>query len=168
MRVSGERVVDPDGYAGGLSAVDRGGGDGFRGDRGERDVRRNGDEYLQSGVVGAGVYFLRLSYGYFGERSVGGRAEGAANSGMHTHLVDGYSGATPLGDAAAALSSGTVQSADAIQWSMGTTPIDWFYGLIPGSIGETSTLAILIGAFVLIWTGWALGGLCSRPWSEDW
>lgn len=94
--------------------------------------------------------------------------KGAANSGMHTHLVDGYSGATPLGDAAAALSSGTVQSADAIQWSMGTTPIDWFYGLIPGSIGETSTLAILIGAFVLIWTGWALGGLCSRPWSEDW
>lgn len=79
--------------------------------------------------------------------------KGAANSGMHTHLVDGYSGATPLGDAAAALSSGTVQSADAIQWSMGTTPIDWFYGLIPGSIGETSTLAILIGAFVLIWTG---------------
>lgn len=68
-------------------------------------------------------------------------------------LVDGYSGATPLGDAAAALSSGAVQSADAIQWSMGTTPIDWFYGFIPGSIGETSTLAILIGALILVWTG---------------
>ena len=36
---------------------------------------------------------------------------------------------------------------------MGTTPIDWFFGFIPGSIGETSTLAILIGAFILIWTG---------------
>jgi Na+-transporting NADH:ubiquinone oxidoreductase subunit B len=28
-----------------------------------------------------------------------------------------------------------------------------FFGLIPGSIGETSTLAILIGAVILIWTG---------------
>lgn len=71
----------------------------------------------------------------------------ASASGMQ--LVDGYSGATPLGDAAAALSSG----AQSIDWSMGTAPIDWFYGLIPGSIGETSTLAILIGAFILIWTG---------------
>lgn len=71
----------------------------------------------------------------------------ASASGMQ--LVDGYSGATPLSDAAAALSTG----AQSIDWSMGTTPIDWFYGLIPGSIGETSTLAILIGAFILIWTG---------------
>ena len=71
----------------------------------------------------------------------------ASASGMQ--LVDGYSGATPLGDAAAAMSSG----AQSIYWSMSTTPIDWFYGFIPGSIGETSTLAILIGAFILIWTG---------------
>ncbi len=71
----------------------------------------------------------------------------ASASGMQ--LVDGYSGATPLGDAAAAMSSG----AQSIDWSMSTTPIDWFYGFIPGSIGETSTLAILIGAFILIWTG---------------
>lgn len=71
----------------------------------------------------------------------------ASASGMQ--LVDGYSGATPLSDAAAALSNG----AQSIDWSMSTTPIDWFYGLIPGSIGETSTLAILIGAFILIWTG---------------
>ncbi|WP_297624268.1 NADH:ubiquinone reductase (Na(+)-transporting) subunit B [uncultured Rikenella sp.] len=70
-------------------------------------------------------------------------------SASRMQLVDGYSGATPLSDAAAALSNG----AQSIDWSMGTTPIDWFYGLIPGSIGETSTLAILIGAFILIWTG---------------
>ena len=31
--------------------------------------------------------------------------------------------------------------------------MDMFLGLIPGSIGETSTLAILIGAFILIATG---------------
>jgi Na+-transporting NADH:ubiquinone oxidoreductase subunit B len=28
-----------------------------------------------------------------------------------------------------------------------------FLGFIPGSIGETSTLAILLGAIILIWTG---------------
>lgn len=64
-------------------------------------------------------------------------------------LVDGYSGATPLSDAAAAMSN----HAQTIDWSMSTTPIDWFYGFIPGSIGETSTLAILLGAIILIWTG---------------
>lgn len=32
-------------------------------------------------------------------------------------------------------------------------PIDAFLGFIPGSIGETSTLMILIGAVILLWTG---------------
>jgi Na+-transporting NADH:ubiquinone oxidoreductase subunit B len=56
-------------------------------------------------------------------------------------LVDGFSGATPLGDAAAGY-------ADKI-------PGIWesFIGTIPGSIGETSTLACLIGAVILIYTG---------------
>jgi len=56
-------------------------------------------------------------------------------------VVDGFSGATPLGDAAAGL-------ADKI-------PGFWesFIGAIPGSIGETSTLACLIGAAVLLYTG---------------
>ncbi|MEG1413914.1 MAG: NADH:ubiquinone reductase (Na(+)-transporting) subunit B [Mucinivorans sp.] len=61
--------------------------------------------------------------------------------------VNGFSGATPLSDAALAAS----EHASAISFS--TTPIDWFYGLIPGSIGETSTLAILIGAAILLFTG---------------
>lgn len=57
------------------------------------------------------------------------------------HLVDGFSGATPLGDAAAGI-------ADKI-------PGIWesFIGIIPGSIGETSTLACLIGAAILLYTG---------------
>lgn len=63
--------------------------------------------------------------------------------------VDGYSGATPLSDAAAALSDG----ATSIAWTSSTTPIDWFIGTIPGSIGETSTLAIMIGAAILLFTG---------------
>ena len=56
-------------------------------------------------------------------------------------LVDGFSGATPLGDAAAGF-------ADKIP---GFT--ESFIGTIPGSIGETSTLACLIGAAILLYTG---------------
>ncbi|MFI3267007.1 MAG: NADH:ubiquinone reductase (Na(+)-transporting) subunit B, partial [Rikenellaceae bacterium] len=62
-------------------------------------------------------------------------------------LVEGYSGATPLTDAAQAV----LDKAD-IVWTNGA-PIDWFIGTIPGSIGETSTLAILLGAAVLLYTG---------------
>ncbi|MFP4059253.1 MAG: NADH:ubiquinone reductase (Na(+)-transporting) subunit B [Bacteroidales bacterium] len=60
------------------------------------------------------------------------------------NIVDGFSGATPLGDVA-------IGNVDKIPdaWSM-------FLGTIPGSIGETSTLAILIGAFILVFTG--IGG----------
>ena len=61
---------------------------------------------------------------------------------------DAVSGATPLGDA---LASTTVPGSSL------TLPdtMDMFYGFIPGSIGETSTLAILIGAVILIFTGMA-------------
>lgn len=55
-------------------------------------------------------------------------------------VVDGYSGATPLGE----LASTGVTSFD--QTSMLT-------GIIPGSVGETSVIAILIGAAILIYTG---------------
>jgi Na+-transporting NADH:ubiquinone oxidoreductase subunit B len=37
--------------------------------------------------------------------------------------------------------------------SVGESFMASFLGFIPGSIGETSTLAILIGAAILIWTG---------------
>lgn len=64
-------------------------------------------------------------------------------------LTDGFSGATPLAQAAA--SEGTLSIVDGIG-----NPIsawDMFLGLIPGSIGETSTLAILLGAVLLLVTG---------------
>lgn len=54
-------------------------------------------------------------------------------------VVDSFSGATILGEAAAGNTSFNV--------------MDAFLGFIPGSIGETSTLAILIGALILIVTG---------------
>jgi len=54
---------------------------------------------------------------------------------------DAFSGATPLGDAMV----GEVHKIP--------NPMDMFLGFIPGSIGETSKLAILIGALILIITG---------------
>ena len=58
--------------------------------------------------------------------------------------VDGVSRATPLGQAAIEGLSGV--TALGYDWQMA------FLGLIPGSLGETSTLACLIGAVFLIYT----------------
>lgn len=63
--------------------------------------------------------------------------------------VDGFSGATPLGQLA---------SADGVAQVLGVTgsPLsfsDIFFGLYPGSWGETSTLCILIGMAILLFTG---------------
>lgn len=54
-------------------------------------------------------------------------------------VVDTFTGATPMAEAAA----GNIQF----------NVMDAFLGFIPGSIGETSTLAILLGALILIITG---------------
>ena len=56
--------------------------------------------------------------------------------------VDGYSGATMLSLAA---SEGLPNASEAYTW------MESFIGTIPGSIGETSTLAILLGGFVLLY-----------------
>lgn len=66
--------------------------------------------------------------------------------------VDGYSGATPLGQLATA-------SADKVEITGVDGQIldfaDIFWGLIPGSWGETSTFCIIIGAIILLFTGMA-------------
>ncbi len=54
-------------------------------------------------------------------------------------LVDGFSGATPLADP-------TLANLQPKLWDM-------ILGTIPGSVGETSVIAILLGAILLIWTG---------------
>ncbi len=64
-----------------------------------------------------------------------------------TGIIDGYSGATILGQAAQNTSSFVNGLGEAY------TSWDMFLGTIPGSIGETSTLAILIGAAILILAG---------------
>ncbi|MBS3775962.1 MAG: NADH:ubiquinone reductase (Na(+)-transporting) subunit B [Bacteroidales bacterium] len=56
-------------------------------------------------------------------------------------IVDGFSGATPLSMAA----EGNVDNIPAVS--------DMFFGFIPGSIGATSVVAVLIGAFILLFTG---------------
>ena len=63
-------------------------------------------------------------------------------------VVDGFTGATPLGQIAA----GNVAD---IHNTLGNPLTDWdaFLGFLPGSVGEVSTLAILIGACILIFTG---------------
>ena len=54
-------------------------------------------------------------------------------------LVDGFSGATPLANA-------TLENLE-------PRFLDMVIGTIPGSVGETSVIAILLGAALLIWTG---------------
>lgn len=60
--------------------------------------------------------------------------------GLGYDLPDGFTAATPLG-----------------QIAQGITPTaslhDMFIGLIPGSVGETSVIAIGLGALLLLWTG---------------
>lgn len=55
--------------------------------------------------------------------------------------ADAFSGATPLAEAAA----GNMENIP--------STFDLFFGFIPGSIGETSTFMILIGAAMLLFTG---------------
>ncbi|HUU99975.1 MAG TPA: NADH:ubiquinone reductase (Na(+)-transporting) subunit B [Bacteroidales bacterium] len=57
------------------------------------------------------------------------------------NIVDGFSGATPLSLCAAGDTTGLPSF------------MEMFIGTIPGSVGETSTLAILLGAAILIMTG---------------
>jgi Na+-transporting NADH:ubiquinone oxidoreductase subunit B len=63
--------------------------------------------------------------------------------------VDGVTKATPLAKAAEAGVTGLVAAGS----NLAASWWDAFIGIIPGSIGETSTLACLIGAFILLVTG---------------
>lgn len=60
--------------------------------------------------------------------------------GLGYQLPDGFTAATPLGQIAQGI---TPQSSLA----------DMVLGFIPGSVGETSVIAIAIGAVILLWTG---------------
>lgn len=98
--------------------------------------------------------------------------------------VDGFTGATALGQVATG-SSTTVT--DALGNAVGLN--DMIIGLLPGSIGETSVIAIMIGAAILLWSGvanWrtmisvfvggavtamlfnAIGNESNQVWNLDW
>lgn len=66
--------------------------------------------------------------------------------------VDGFTGSTALGDLASFMSDKPVfSSMDA--YTANYSFMDSFLGMVPGSVGETSTLMCLIGALVLVATG---------------
>ena len=83
--------------------------------------------------------------------------------------VDGYSGATAMGNAALTIDlnkkidqanvAGDIEVANQLQGQMDATLAkipafyDLFMGWIPGSMGETSALMCLIGAAILLFTG---------------
>lgn len=60
--------------------------------------------------------------------------------GLGNQLPDGFTQATPLGEIAQNLENSA-------------SMCDMITGFIPGSIGETSVVAIAIGAIILLWTG---------------
>ncbi|MBO5586720.1 MAG: NADH:ubiquinone reductase (Na(+)-transporting) subunit B [Prevotella sp.] len=60
--------------------------------------------------------------------------------GLGNNLPDGFTCATPLGQ----MAQNVAPSASVM---------DSFIGLIPGSIGETSVIAIAMGAIILLWAG---------------
>ena len=68
-------------------------------------------------------------------------------SGDNVWSIDGMSGATPL------LKISSEKGQDAISFLGNYSWYDMFIGFIPGSVGETSTLCCLIGAFFLLITG---------------
>ncbi|OJV87196.1 MAG: NADH:ubiquinone reductase (Na(+)-transporting) subunit B [Bacteroidia bacterium 44-10] len=68
-------------------------------------------------------------------------------------VIDGYSGATPLGQIATTEAGGFSDFAFHGITGQPLSLSDMFFGFIPGSIGEVSTLAILLGAVILIATG---------------
>ena len=70
---------------------------------------------------------------------VGGMSKGAEAWLSGGNIPDGITGATPLADA-------TLANLEPKLWDM-------IVGTIPGSVGETSVIAILIGAVILLWTG---------------
>ena len=66
------------------------------------------------------------------------------------HVADGFSGSTIMGNLAQSVVD--PKTAQHLADKM-PTDLNAFLGFMPGSVGETSKLAILIGAIILIYTG---------------
>jgi Na+-transporting NADH:ubiquinone oxidoreductase subunit B len=75
--------------------------------------------------------------------------------------IDGFSGATPLTQLAEGGDGAAKMLADAIIW-------DWIVGTIPGSIGETSVIAIAIGAAIMLFAGVASWRVMASVFAGGW
>ncbi len=73
-------------------------------------------------------------------------------AGTENTSVDGFTGSTALGDLASFMSEKPVFE-NLAEYTNNYSFMDSLMGYIPGSIGETSVIAILIGALILIATG---------------
>jgi Na+-transporting NADH:ubiquinone oxidoreductase subunit B len=95
----------------------------------------------------AGRAFLFFAYPAF---MSGDTVWTAVSADLWKHGIDGFSGATALGQA----KLGGVSSMMHVT-AHGLAPLTWwdaFWGFKPGSVGEVSTFAILLGAVVLLVT----------------
>ncbi len=70
-----------------------------------------------------------------------------------SNQVDGFSGATALGAVAGVADPAATDAWKSALTGLDITWLDAFLGKVPGSMGETSALACIIGAGILIMTG---------------
>lgn len=101
-----------------------------------------GKNFLNPALVGRA--FLFFAYPAYLSGDAVWTAMGGVTGATSMMAVDGFTGATPL----ALAKAGGVEAIEAA----GITHLQTFVGSIPGSIGETSTLAIAFGALILLIT----------------
>jgi Na+-transporting NADH:ubiquinone oxidoreductase subunit B len=82
-------------------------------------------------------------------------------AGKGGEYIDGFSGATPLTQLAESAEGATKMLSEANIW-------DWIVGTIPGSIGETSIIAIAIGAAIMIFAGVASWRVMASVFAGGW
>ncbi len=75
--------------------------------------------------------------------------------------IDGFSGATPLTQLGESAEGASKLLSEANIW-------DWIVGTIPGSIGETSIIAIALGAALLLFTGVASWKVMGSVFAGGW
>lgn len=72
-------------------------------------------------------------------------------------MADGYTGASALGRLAETITDKSLEKVTEVEALISSEGLFSFdnclWGIIPGSAGETSTIACLIGAAILLWTG---------------
>ncbi|MBQ2595253.1 MAG: NADH:ubiquinone reductase (Na(+)-transporting) subunit B [Bacteroidaceae bacterium] len=94
-------------------------------------------------LVARAILFFSYPSAMTGDNTVWVAGKSILGAGFDVTSADALSGATPLGMAAQEGFAGYDQ----------TTICNAISGLIPGSVGETSLIAIALGAALLLWTG---------------